>query len=87
MPRTATRPRPTFHPYGFASHDEEMEKSRKRFNIMRTVALCFIAFVFLVVIAGFIFMAVNFAHGGGFSYDYSYQFGGVTYHEGYSVNR
>jgi len=61
---------------------DPFQNFNRNFNIMRTIALVFIAIVFVVVLVGGIYMLLN---GGNISYSYNYEFGGYHYEESYNV--
>jgi hypothetical protein len=85
MARTATRNRsayPTMN--GYKDHFGDHERSMKRHRIMFKVAAAFVALIFVIVAVVMIWFLVT---GQSISYSYDYQFGGVSYHESYNLDR
>lgn len=81
MPRTADRNRSAYPTIGgYADH----ERSMNRHSAMFKVVAVFVALIFLVVIGTMIWFLLI---GQSISYSYDYQFGGVSYHESYNLDR
>lgn len=85
MPRTATRNRSAYPTMGgYTDHFADHDRSMKRHRLMFKVVAVFVALIFLVTIG---MMVWFFVSGQSISYSYDYQFGGVSYHESYNLDR
>ena len=85
MPRTANRNRSAYPTIGgYRDHFADHERSMKRHSAMFKVVAVFVALMFLVVIGTMVWFFVS---GQSISYSYDYQFGGVSYHESYNLDR
>jgi len=85
MPRTATRNRQASRTVGgYVDHFADHDRSMKRHRLMFKVVAVFVALIFLVTIG---MMVWFFVSGQSISYSYDYQFGGVSYHESYNLDR
>lgn len=82
MPRTVTRDR-NRSPYVNYGFDQDNEP-RSPFGGMFRVATILVALIFLVTVGVMIWFFVS---GQSVSYSYDYQFGGVSYHESYNLDR